>query len=133
MKKILIIPFVLLVVSCVYSCYYDNLSELTPSSGVKGGTGGCSDTAAVVSYANHVVPILQTNCGINNSCHGANNTSGYNLSAYNGVKAVAVSGTLMKSITWTGGVSPMPQNGNKMSDCNISVIQKWVDAGALNN
>jgi len=27
----------------------------------------------------------------------------------------------------------MPQNGNKLSDCNITKIEKWITAGAPNN
>lgn len=134
MKKSLLFFFIGAAVLLMASCYNDNLSEMVPASGVKGGTGaGTCDTAGVMSYTNHVLPVLQTNCGINNSCHGSNNSSGYNLSTYSGVRSVALSGKLVSSITWTGSASHMPQNAPKMSDCNITKIQKWVNAGSLNN
>src|SRR4051794_34610374 len=96
MKKVL---FLFLAVAGLISCYNDNLSELDPSSGVPGGS---CDTTGVMTYANHITPLLKTNCGTSNSCHSAKNTSGYNLSTYDGVHAVVVSGKLMSSITWTG-------------------------------
>lgn len=134
MKKLFFIAFLGAAILMMAACYNDNLSELTPASGVKGGTGaGACDTAGVMSYSSHVLPVLQTNCGINNSCHGSNNTSGYNLSTYTGVRSVALNGKLISSITWTGSASHMPQNAPKMTDCNIAKIQKWVNTGSLNN
>lgn len=112
------------------SCYNDNLSEMTPSSGVAGGS---CDTTGVMTYSNHIVSVLKTNCGTNNSCHSSRNTSGYDLSSYGGVKAVAVSGKLMSAITWTGSAARMPENGSKMSECNVLKIQKWVNDGAKDN
>jgi hypothetical protein len=31
------------------------------------------------------------------------------------------------------GFSPMPQNDNKLSECNIAKIKKWIATGAPNN
>ncbi|HEY9009004.1 hypothetical protein [Ohtaekwangia sp.] len=112
------------------ACYNDNLSEMTPSSGV---TEATCDTAGVITYSTQVSVVLRTNCGTSNSCHGHSNTSGYDLSTYTGVKAVAANGKLISSITWTGSATRMPNNGPKMNSCNIIKIQKWVDDGALNN
>ncbi|HEY9045947.1 MAG TPA: hypothetical protein VIN08_08625 [Ohtaekwangia sp.] len=130
MKKIYSIALLLFILSILFSCYNDNLSELTPSSGVSGGS---CDTTGVMSYSVNIAPILRSNCGSSNSCHNHNNTSGYDLSSYTGVYSVAVSGKLISSITWTGSATRMPENGSKMNSCNIIKIQKWVDAGALNN
>jgi hypothetical protein len=33
----------------------------------------------------------------------------------------------------TAGFKAMPQGGNKLDQCDINKIQKWVNAGALNN
>ncbi|HEY5749314.1 MAG TPA: hypothetical protein VIU12_24770 [Chryseolinea sp.] len=130
MKKMHAFILLLVVVGIASSCYNDNLSELTPSSGVSGGS---CDTTGVMTYASHVRPILDTNCGTGNSCHGRNNTSGYDLSTYAGVHSVAVNGKLNSSITWTGQSVRMPENGSKMNSCNIIKIQKWINAGALDN
>jgi len=130
MKKIALLLLILITGGVLISCYNDNLSEMTPSSDVSGGS---CDTTAVITYSNHVAVVLKTNCGTGNSCHSSRNTSGYDLSTYESVKALTVSGKLMSSITWTGSATRMPENGPKMSECNISKIQKWVERGALNN
>jgi hypothetical protein len=129
-KKVLFFFLLLGVISALVSCYNDNLSELTPSTGVSGGS---CDTTGVVTYSNQIVAVLKTNCGINNSCHSSRNTSGYDLSSYEGVKAVVISGKLISSITWSGSATRMPENGSKMNACNITKIQKWIDDGANNN
>lgn len=129
-KKAILFLLVMGSVVTMVSCYNDNLSEMTPSSGVSGGS---CDTTGVMTYTNHVVPVLKANCGLNSGCHSSRNTSGYDLSNYNGVKAVVASGKLMSSITWTGSATRMPENGSKMNDCNILKIQKWVNDGAPNN
>ena len=130
MTKIHAFILLLVVLGIVSSCYNDNLSELTPSSGVNGGS---CDTTGVMTYASHIAPILNTNCGTGNSCHGHSNTSGYDLSTYAGVHSATVSGKLISSITWTGQSVQMPENGSKMNSCNIIKIQKWISAGALDN
>ena len=130
MKKIYSLGMLLFILGIMFSCYNDNLSELTPSSGVSGGS---CDTTGVITYASHIAPMLKTNCGTANSCHGRNNTSGYDLSTYAGVNSARASGKLISSITWTGSAIRMPENGSKMNSCNIVKIQKWIDAGALNN
>ncbi|HTK19459.1 MAG TPA: hypothetical protein VL442_08100 [Mucilaginibacter sp.] len=134
MKKLIIFAILPIMISMIAACYNDNLSELTPASGVPGGKGAATcDTSGVMSYSGNVVPVLQTNCGLNNSCHSANNSSGYNLSTYAGVRSVALNGMLNASITWSGTVAPMPQGGSKISSCNIIKIQKWINAGSANN
>lgn len=125
--------FLLLIITgFVTACYNDNLQELTPSAGLDSSATSC-DTAGTMTYATNVTPILKTYCGTQNSCHSSSNTSGINLSAYNGVRTVALDGRLLNSIKWTGSAEHMPQNGPKLSDCNIKKIEKWVNAGALNN
>lgn len=130
MKKSILFFLILSIITVLVSCYNDNLSEMTPSSGVAGGS---CDTTGVMTYSAHVSVVLKTNCGTSNSCHSIRNTSGYDLSSYQGVKAVAASGKLISSITWTGSATRMPESGPKMSECNILKIQKWVDQGALDN
>jgi hypothetical protein len=40
---------------------------------------------------------------------------------------------LYGTISHSAGFLPMPQNGNKLSDCNITKIRLWVADGAPNN
>jgi hypothetical protein len=130
MKSVLFLFLILATIGLMVSCYNDNLAELDPSSSVKGGS---CDTTGIMSYANHIAPLLRTNCGTSNSCHNSNNTSGFNLSTYAGVYSTVANGKLISSITWTGSATRMPEATSKMNDCKIATIQKWIDAGALDN
>lgn len=133
MKTILLLLTGFAGISLMSSCYNDNLAEMTPSTVQTSTSGGPCDTMKAMSYNSDIVPILQNNCGTGNSCHSSSNTSGYDLSSYTAVYAVAVSGKLVSAIDWDGTVTPMPQGGSKMIDCNIAKIRKWVAAGAPNN
>lgn len=90
---------------------------------------GC-DTS-LFTYSGAVQPILQLNC---TGCHNNNTQNGgVNLSTYSGVQTVALNGKLAGSINWSQGYVAMPQGGQKLSDCNIQQITKWINAGAPNN
>jgi len=92
-------------------------------------TGGCDTT--LFTYSGAVAPI------INNYCKGCHNTAslggGIDLSTYAGVKTVALNGKLSGSINHTAGYVAMPQGGSKLQDCQIRQIDKWIQAGAVNN
>ena len=84
-----------------------------------------------VTFNASVKPILQNYC---NGCHGGGSPlGGVDYNSYNGVKITVTNGKLLGSIQHTSGFSPMPQNANKLSACNISIIKAWIDAGAPNN
>lgn len=84
-----------------------------------------------VTYSGSIKPIITTYC---QGCHsGSQPGAGIDLTSYNGVKEIALSGQLYGSVAWLGSYSPMPQNGNKLSDCNIKKIQIWINNGSLNN
>lgn len=122
----------LLLVSLVFfaGCYADNLQELHPQLLLN---NNC-DTTGTMSYQTHIQPVLTNSCGSNNSCHNAQNSSGVILETYDGVKAAVNDGKLLSSILWDGNASQMPKNSpSKLNDCSIAKIQKWIDAGALNN
>jgi len=85
----------------------------------------------VFTYSGAVSPILNTYC---KTCHNAYSLNGgIDLSNYASVKAIATSGRLMGSINHAPGYIAMPRGGNKLQDCNIIQIQKWIDSGMPNN
>lgn len=85
----------------------------------------------IFTYSGAVRPILDLHC---TGCHGGSfPDAGIDLTTYPGVKTVADDGSLVGAISWTAGFSRMPKGGDKLSDCNISQVTKWVNAGALNN
>lgn len=91
---------------------------------------GACDTA-LFTYSGAVKPIMEAKCA---GCHNPANLGGsIDVSTYTAVRAVALNGKLYGSIAHQPGFSPMPKNSAKLSDCEITQIQKWINAGSLNN
>lgn len=103
-------------------------------------TTGCGEACdeTIYTYSGAVRPILDKHCV---GCHNSSDAGGgidltvYDGSTgtYDGVKQVALDGRLLGAINWEPGFSKMPQGSDKLSDCNISQITKWVNDGAPNN
>lgn len=92
---------------------------------------GTACDATQFAYTANIKPIIDKSC-IN--CHsGTAASAGLNFSTHAGLQAVALNGRLYGAITHAANYKAMPQGGNKLSDCNISQIQKWIQAGAPNN
>jgi mono/diheme cytochrome c family protein len=103
-------------------CYYDKEEILYPDT--------ACDTSAV-TYSGSVAAVLSANCIV---CHGGSTPSAnIKLDVYSGVKLQVDNGRLLGVITHNPNYSPMPKNGNKLSNCNIAKIRKWIEAGAPNN
>ncbi len=92
---------------------------------------GCSSCDSTdIKFSTAVKVIIQNKC---QGCHNPNSLGGgIDLSTYTAIKATALSGKLVGSISWISGFSKMPQTA-KLPDCEIAQIQKWVAAGSLNN
>jgi len=83
------------------------------------------------TYANAIEPLINTYC---KGCHNAAQASGgIRLDNYTSVKSVADNGSLFGAISHQQGYSPMPQGGNKLSDCKITQVRKWIASGAPDN
>jgi hypothetical protein len=83
------------------------------------------------TYTNAVKLIISNKC---QGCHsGTSPQGGIDLSTYNGVKAKVTDGRLWGAVNHQAGFSAMPKNGARLSDCEITQIRKWMEAGALNN
>ncbi|MBK6545918.1 MAG: hypothetical protein IPO78_04765 [Saprospiraceae bacterium] len=84
-----------------------------------------------VSYNATVFPILQLYC---NGCHAGPRPQGdVDYNSFSGLKATITDGRFIGSILHEIGYIGMPKNGNKMPECEILQIQKWVRDGAKNN
>ncbi len=105
-------------------CYYDKENELYPS------LGNC-DTSGVMTYSGSISPIMTANCNV---CHSASVASGgVTTDNYDGLYIVAANGQLWSAVSHEGNIPPMPQGSAKLSDCNLTQIQKWIGAGAPKN
>ncbi|MFH1121083.1 MAG: c-type cytochrome domain-containing protein [Bacteroidota bacterium] len=90
---------------------------------------GCDTNS--YTYANAIQPLLDQNC---KGCHNATLSSGgIRLDNYASVKSAAVNGSLYGAINHQQGYTAMPQGGNKLADCNIIQVRKWIADGAPNN
>lgn len=122
-------PRFLFVLSCLLgtllsSCAYEKTEDLIAPQVV-------CNTPAIVTYRLSIVPLLQRNCY---SCHNAVlATDNVNLEDFTVLKKHINSGELMGNVKHLPGFHPMPDGGAKLSDCDIALLQSWVDAGALNN
>jgi hypothetical protein len=126
MKKILAMLTVAVVIA---GCYNDNIEELYPAP--KGGGGGSTCDTATVTYAASIKPIIDSKCATGGCHDAATMGGGYNMTAYDGVKNS--SARLIGAINWESGHSAMPKGMNKLDDCSIAKITKWVNEGAQNN
>jgi hypothetical protein len=130
MKKVLsTLAFVAII---AYSCSKggdDGGGPVDPPPG--GGNNNCDTVNS--EYMADVVPILTNNCY---RCHGSTTSSGSMgivLEGYNNLKPYAESGTLVGVITHAQGYTPMPEDGGKLSDCNINKIKSWIANGMQDN
>jgi uncharacterized membrane protein len=101
------------------------------NQGAKNNSCASACDANVFTFSGAIKPMLDTKCV---GCHSATSPGGnINLSTYALVRTVALNGKLYGSIAHQAGFSPMPKNGAKLSDCEITQVQRWIAAGSLNN
>jgi len=111
----------------ISSCYYDKEELLYPV------TENVCDTTNF-TYGVKVSEIINSNCL---ACHGNSVYTiaggGINLDGYSNLKAFVDNGKLIGSINHEQGFSPMPKNGGKLSECDISIIELWINSGSPDN
>lgn len=90
-----------------------------------------------VTYSGTIWPeIIQAYCF---GCHnGVNASNGVHLENHSQVAAAAnipagQPGSLWGAVTHASGNFPMPKNQGMLSDCKITQIRKWIDAGTPDN
>lgn len=87
--------------------------------------------SSVFTFSAGIKPILETYCV---GCHKTGSASaGVLLDSYSSVQLFAQNGMLYGVSAHQSGFKPMPYGGAKISDCNLYVLKKWIDAGAPNN
>ncbi len=116
MKKI-ILSTLLFGFIVLTGCYYDKEEELYPNSGTN-----CN---ALLTYNTGIKTIIDGNCATS-GCHVSGGTSP-DLTTYSLVKANTVRITA-RAVT----IKDMPKPSG-MSSCNITKLDNWIKAGALEN
>jgi mono/diheme cytochrome c family protein len=83
-----------------------------------------------VTYTNTVKAILDKSCA-KVGCHTTGSPVG-EMTDYTKTKAYFAANKVVQAIKREANVSPMPKNGEKLSDCQISQIEAWIAAGLPN-
>lgn len=85
------------------------------------------------TFSGNVFPLIANKC---NGCHNSINAlsaNGIDLSNYSNIQVYALNGLLYGAVNHENGYSPMPKFQSKLQQCELVMIKKWVDGGALNN
>ncbi|MEI8203038.1 MAG: cytochrome c [Bacteroidota bacterium] len=123
-KYLAMMLFSALFLSGCYTDKEDVLYRFTQS-----GSTICDTTS--VTYSQTIAPIMQSYCNV---CHSAASPSGgWTTENYSGLQVIALNGKLYGVVSQATGFSAMPKGGNKISDCDIAKIKRWIDSGTLNN
>jgi len=114
---------ILLIAVLMAGCAWHNEEDLYPQP-------TACDTLSV-TYSATVAPVMQQFC---NSCHGSVAPSGGVITDnYTDLSVIAKNGILWQVINHEDGAIPMPQGGNKLSDCNLKKIKIWIEDGSPDN
>ncbi len=114
-----------LIITLGYACGSDD------EGGGDGGGSMADDCSVERSYANDIVPILNSTCAIPN-CH-VNGFANGDFGTYEGLKVTADAGVLRGQIS--NNVMP-PQNSagpTELTDAQKTTFLCWIDDGALDN
>ncbi len=101
-------------------CYYDNELELY---GI-----GQMECDSIGTFADNVKPILDGNCSIS-GCHVPGGTGPGLFENYDQVKSFVDNGRLEERVLVQRN---MPPTG-PLTNCQLQLIQTWIDAGAPDN
>ncbi|MBK6543891.1 MAG: hypothetical protein IPO78_12355 [Saprospiraceae bacterium] len=115
--------FLFVFILSLNSCFYDSEETLYPNP-------PACDTMEV-SYNLDVSPILQSRCY---NCHGNNNTvSIYEFEGYTDFLNFIALNRFLGSINHESGFTAMPLGGEKIPNCEIKILEAWINQGTLNN
>lgn len=118
--------FCIAFLSLISACNYQNEEELFVKSDEN---GLCEYESVKLDEVNAVL----TNYGCI-ACHNNSSASGnINLEGHSNLKIVVENEKLLGTIKHEIGYSKMPQGASKMSDCDIKLIETWIQEGYQNN
>lgn len=100
---------------------------LSCSKSSSGGSSFTPDCSTSKSFATDVMPVIQSSCAINSSCHASGSIEG--VGALTNYNQVFTSRFSIRDAVITGR---MPRTGS-LSNAQKNAIICWIDAGAANN
>ena len=133
MKKNILF-FLFIMTATLSGCYYDNVEELHPGLDKACLDANSSDT---LTYNSNVKWIIDGSCGTTGSqgvnCHGSNSIKSFPLTAYTEIKNCVNNYNFLDDIKHAAGADDMPKGGGKLTDCQIKVIENWINQGMPEN
>ncbi|MBK8724346.1 MAG: hypothetical protein IPL95_19495 [Saprospiraceae bacterium] len=84
-----------------------------------------------MSFSKNIVAIYKSSTCLTSGCHSSNDL--VPLETYSVTKFLVDQKKLLWAIKREAGFSPMPKVGDKLSDCDISKIEAWINQGAKDN
>jgi len=85
-----------------------------------------------VTFSGDIAPMIDTYCI---GCHngGSNGDPDVVLDGYNAIKFYASTGALVGTISNTEGYAVMPSNTSGLSDCQVRMVEMWIEDGMPEN
>lgn len=88
---------------------------------------------SIISYSITIHPLVEMNCGISSGCHGSGSFNG-EFNTYSALKVYVDNGTINNRVLVAKDMSPSyAPDSAKLTDCERTLIQIWLDQGAQNN
>lgn len=120
----LALPFMM---GLLVSCEYNNAEEFFSQSGQP---DPCNHPD-VISYQDDIIPLIDRSC---EGCHDLNDgRGGVFLEGYDNIFVHVQDGSLLGSIEHESAFEAMPRNRAQLPQCDISLVEKWIQNGAPNN
>lgn len=116
MKKSMVF---LLFILTLNSCYNDNEEEIY---------GPVTCDVSSLTYSTDVLPIINASCATT-GCHVSGGNAPGNFANFNELKAKVTNGSFENRVLIQQN---MPPNA-ELSECDLQILQAWLDNGALNN
>ena len=120
-KNKIIQIFVLITVTAFSACSSDSEEDLFSEVEIKD-----------VSFAEQIVPLVESSCFACHSMASSNNGNGIVLEGYDNIKAQIDANKFLEVLTGANGLSQMPPGGS-LSETQIETVSQWITEGALNN
>lgn len=116
MKKFISI---LIIATTLQSCYNDSEEYLY-------GPVTCDTTE--ISFSTDVTPIINSSCATTN-CHVSGGSGPGDFTQFGDLKAKVDDSSFVNRVIEQRTMPP----GTPLTDCEIQILQAWLDAGATNN
>ena len=105
-------------------CYYDNEEELYEYYYLQ---NNC-EIPTTVSFQNDILPLFQGNCAIS-GCHVSGGNGNGIFNSYTGIKEKADNGSLRHKVIVEKSMPP----SKPLNNCQLSLIDTWLNSGSPNN